>query len=141
MPLKIQRDDQLSINLTPMIDIVFLLIIFFMVGTKFSELETAERDIVLQVPQVSNAESLHDPPKPQVINVYADGTIALSGESLSLTDLARRLRDGKATYQQSGVVIRGDGQVVYQQVADVIATCRQSEITNLNIAVRPIERR
>ena len=47
MPLKIQRDDQTSINLTPMIDIVFLLIIFFMVSSRFTELN--ERDLALQV--------------------------------------------------------------------------------------------
>ena len=43
MPLKLNRDDQTSINLTPMIDIVFLLIIFFMIGTRFSELNESER--------------------------------------------------------------------------------------------------
>ena len=60
MPLKIQRDDQTSINLTPMIDIVFLLIIFFMVSTKFTELSEAEveRDISLHVPTVTNAHAL-----------------------------------------------------------------------------------
>lgn len=141
MPLKVQRDDQLSINLTPMIDIVFLLIIFFMVGTKFSELETAERDIALKVPQVSQAETLSDPPKPQVINVYPDGTISLGQETLTLLDLANRLAEGRSRFQQAGVVIRGDGQSLYQQIADVIATCRQAEITNLNIAVRPVDRR
>ena len=53
MPLKTTRDDEMvSINLTPMIDIVFQLIIFFMAGTKFTELE---RSIGLQVPQVNNA--------------------------------------------------------------------------------------
>ena len=41
-----------------MIDIVFLLIIFFMVGTKFSELNEIERDIALQVPQVTDARAL-----------------------------------------------------------------------------------
>ena len=46
MPLKIQRDDQTSINLTPMIDIVFLLIIFFMVSTRFGKPQN-ERDIKL----------------------------------------------------------------------------------------------
>ena len=53
MPLKTHLDEQPTLNLTPMIDIVFLLIIFFMVGTKFTELE---RKIALQVPEVSDVE-------------------------------------------------------------------------------------
>jgi biopolymer transport protein ExbD len=48
MPLKTNLDEQPSINLTPMIDIVFLLIIFFMVGTKFVEME---RKIAVQGPR------------------------------------------------------------------------------------------
>ena len=52
MPLKTHLDEQPSLNLTPMIDIVFLLIIFFMVGTKFTELE---RKIALEVPQISES--------------------------------------------------------------------------------------
>ena len=55
MPLKTHVDEQPTLNLTPMIDIVFLLIIFFMVGTKFSELE---RKIGLKVPEVAGAEAL-----------------------------------------------------------------------------------
>ena len=49
MPLKTHPDEQPALNLTPMIDIVFLLIIFFMVGTKFAEWESK---LTLKVPQV-----------------------------------------------------------------------------------------
>lgn len=52
MPLKTHTDEQPSLNLTSMIDVVFLLIIFFMVGTKFTELE---RKIGLQVPEVNDS--------------------------------------------------------------------------------------
>ena len=63
MAIKIPRDDQSTINLTPLIDIVFLLIIFFMVGTKFSELNEAEKNIALQVPQVTDAKALTAAPR------------------------------------------------------------------------------
>ena len=51
MPLKTHQDEQPTLNLTPMIDIVFLLIIFFMVGTKFAEME---RTVQLEVPKVGD---------------------------------------------------------------------------------------
>ncbi len=136
MPLKVQRDDQTSINLTPMIDIVFLLIIFFMVGTKFSELNEVERDIALQVPQVTDAHALTSAPRRKVINVHRDGRIILDKESVSIQELKSKLSAAQQQYQKLGVTIRGDGESRYQKVADVMATCRQAEITDLTIAVR-----
>ncbi len=75
MAIKINRDDETSINLTPLIDIVFLLIIFFMVGSRFTELNEAERNIPLQVPQVSDARALTAPPQKRIINVMQDGRV------------------------------------------------------------------
>ena len=52
MPLKIQHDEAPALNLTSMIDVLFLLIIFFMVATKFDEME---RNIEVAVPEVAQA--------------------------------------------------------------------------------------
>ena len=139
MPLKIQRDDQSSINLTPMIDIVFLLIIFFMVGTKFSELNETERDIALQVPAVTDAHALTSAPRKRVINVYQDGRIALDQKSVSIEQLQQELAAARQQYNKLGVVVRGDAESRYQHVADVIATCRKADITDLNISVREVQ--
>jgi biopolymer transport protein ExbD len=138
MPLKIQRDDQTSINLTPMIDIVFLLIIFFMVSTRFSELSEAEmeRDIALHVPAVTNAHALTKAPRKRVINVYQDGRIALDQKTVSIQELESELAAARQQYKKLGVVIRGDGESRYQNVANVIATCRKADISDLNISVR-----
>src|SRR2546425_1069130 len=57
MPLKTHQDDMPAINLTPMIDIVFNLIIFFMVSTRFTEIE---RKVDLSVPQVGGASGLSE---------------------------------------------------------------------------------
>jgi biopolymer transport protein ExbD len=140
MPIRIQRDDDTAINLTPLIDIVFLLIIFFMVGTRFSELDETERNIQVVVPAVSDVATLTPPPPRKVINVLADGSLTLDREAVTLPQLAARLEAGKAQYQKLGVVVRGDADTRHQHVADVIATCRSLEISDLNIAVRPIVR-
>jgi biopolymer transport protein ExbD len=141
MPLKIQKDDQTSINLTPMIDIVFLLIIFFMVGTKFSELNESERDISLQVPQVTDARALTSAPRKRVINVYQDGRIVLDEKLVSIDQLQMELSNARLQYQKLGVVIRGDADSRYQNVANVIATCRKADITDLNISVSEVKTR
>ena len=136
MPLRVQRDEQPNVNLTPMIDIVFLLIIFFMVGTKFSELSEAEQNIALQVPQVQQAGPMTAAPKKRVINVFEDGNITLDEEPISLEQLRQELVDAKQQYQKLGVIVRGDAAAFYQHVADVLATCRHAEITDLGISVR-----
>lgn len=136
MPLKIQRDDQTSINLTPMIDIVFLLIIFFMVGSRFTELNQAERDIAIQVPAVSDGSALTQAPRNRVINVFANGNVTLDERQVSIEQLESELAAARDQYQKLGVVVRGDANCPYQKVASVIATCRKVNIRNLNISVQ-----
>ena len=136
MPLKTSRDEQPTINLTPMIDIVFLLIIFFMVGTKFSELTEAEKHIELNVPQVAEASALTASPKKRVINVFRDGRIALDGKPVSIEQLKQKLQVAKSEYSKIGVIVRGDATSYYQNVADVLATCHSVEIVDLQVAVR-----
>ncbi len=136
MPLKVNKDDQQSINLTPLIDIVFLLIIFFMVGTRFSELNEQEKSIQLEVPQVGAAVALTAAPKKRVINVLKDGKIVLDNETVTIGELYDELTDTKNQYQKLGVIVRGDANSKYQNVADVIATCKRADISDLNISVR-----
>jgi biopolymer transport protein ExbD len=140
MPLKLQTDDQTSINLTPMIDIVFLLIIFFMVGTKFSELSERERDIALSLPTVTDAKAMTAAPSNRVIDIFADGKIELDEKTVSLEQLEKELASAKREYPKLGVVIRGDAEGRYQNVASVMATCRRAEISDLNIRVNEIYR-
>ena len=135
MPLKLNRDDQTSINLTPMIDIVFLLIIFFMVGSRFSDLNQAERDISLKVPQVQNAQALTSAPDKRIVNVYDDGKITLDRQPVSLAELESQLASAREQYQKLGVVVRGDRTSKFERVAQVIAMCERVKIRDLNIAV------
>lgn len=137
MPLKTHADEQPTLNLTPMIDVVFLLIIFFMVGTKFSELE---RKIALRVPEVNPSETLSAAPEPRVVNVYRNGVVALDGEPITLPDLRNRLQAGQSQYRKLGVLVRSDGQVDFQRVAEVLAVCKQADVRQLGIAVRPNRR-
>ncbi len=140
MPLKIEREDQNAINLTPMIDIVFLLIIFFMVSTKFSELNEAERDLSINVPTVSDATALTSAPNKRLIEVADDGSIKLDQRKVSLDDLSIRLSAAQQQYPKLGVVIRGDGHSAYQHIAAVLATCRRAQITDLNLKVQQASR-
>ena len=136
MPLKVQKDIESSINLTPLIDIVFLLIIFFMVGTRFTELNEVEKNIPLQVPTVSNATALTSAPRKRVINILSDGQILLDGQELSIGQLQDELNNARQQYKKLGVIVRGDENAKHGRIVEVMATCRQANISDLNVSVR-----
>jgi biopolymer transport protein ExbD len=133
MPLRTHQDETPALNLTPMIDIVFLLIIFFMVGTKFAEWE---RKMTLKVPQVKNVGALAPAPEKRIINVYGDGRVTLDREFVSLEELGSRLAAAREQYNELGVVVRGDAEGAFQNVASVLGACRDAGITDMGISVR-----
>lgn len=134
MPLKTSQDEPPSVNLTPMIDIVFLLIIFFMVGTQFTEME--EHNLDLEVPEVGDVSALTPAPKRRVINVGRDGRVLLDAREVSIDELQSTLTDAQREYAQLGVLVRGDGGGAFQHVAEVLNACRQAGISELGISVR-----
>ncbi len=133
MPLKTHIDEQPTLNLTPMIDVVFLLIIFFMVGTKFTELE---RKLGLEVPEVSEVKTLTPAPERRVINVFNDGHIELDRETVSVQELVQRLSQAQSEYADLGVLVRGDAEGAFQNVATVLGACREAGVTDMGISVR-----
>jgi len=136
MPLKTQHDEQPTLNLTPMIDVVFLLIIFFMVATSFAEME---RDIELELPEVASAAALTAAPKQRVVSVQANGRLRLDGENVSIRSLTERLSAARSEYPELSVVIRGDAACAFQHVAASLAACKTANITDLGITVRVAE--
>jgi biopolymer transport protein ExbD len=133
MPLKVQLDETPTLNLTSMIDVLFLLIIFFMVATKFDEME---RNIQVTVPQVSQADEGPTPPQPLVVSVKADGGIELDGDDVTRDELIARLKSTLSAGGSPSVIIRGDAKCAFENVASVLAACRQAGVAELGITVR-----
>ena len=135
MPLKTTVDDPPAINMIPMIDIMFNLIIFFLVGTEFASLE---RNITLRVPEVVDKGALTQAPERRVVNVYRDGTVTLDESPVTLAELTDRLASARTQYSDLGVLVRGDGKGQFQGVAEVLNACKQAGIQELGISVRLI---
>lgn len=134
MPLKTSEIvDEPTLNLTSMIDIVFLLIIFFMVGSQFTERET-QYDINL--PTVSNAQPLTSLPDEMVINLKGDGTILVGRQKRTMTELEEELVAAKLNYADQAVVIRGEGAGPYQHVMDILSACHRAKIVHISLANR-----
>ena len=133
MPLKTQTDELPALNLTPMIDVVFLLIIFFMAASKFAEVEA---DLDLKLPEVATAAPMTSAPKQRTVSVEKDGTIELDGMGVSLADLTAKLAAAQVEYPQLSVVIRGDAACAFQHVAAALAACKDANISELGITVK-----
>jgi len=135
MPLKTHLDDEPSINMTPMVDVVFQLILFFLLGTKFTEME---RKIGLEIPRVTTASNLAAAPQRQIVNVYRDGALTLDGAPVTLDELGTRLDAARSQRSDPGVLVRGDAQGQFQRIAEVLTACKQAGIRELGISVMPM---
>jgi biopolymer transport protein ExbD len=132
MGLRHSSDDDMPVlNLTSMIDVLMLLIIFFVVGTKFID---DERQISLKLPKVaSSAGPLTAPPQNRVVTVYKDGAMTLDGEQVTLEQLTAKLKSAKSQYAKQGATLRMDGQLTVQIEATVLEACRQAGITDFSL--------
>ena len=133
MPLKTDTIEEPTLNLTPMIDIVFLLIIFFMVGTQFAQME---RQYDIELPTVSVAQPLTDLPDEIVINVRRNGDIILKTQHLTIAELRSEMRKAKRNYADQSVVIRGEGSGEYQHIVNVLSVCHEENINSISLAHR-----
>lgn len=133
MALRQPRSEDAGINLTPMIDVVFLLVIFFMVGTRFSE---QEGRIPVNVPGVQQPQSMVRGPDKWVIEVTREGLVYLDESVVNEAELIGRLREGKAAFPGLGVVVRGDAQGTLDTYARVLSACRTAGVEQLDVAVK-----
>lgn len=133
MPLKTHRDENVSMNLTPMVDVLFLLIIFFMVGTKFADME---RQFDVELPEVAEAAPLTSPPEEIIVNVYDDGRLVVDRQTVELADLVGKLTEARARYADQAVLIRGDAATAYERIAQVLSACTQAQIRHMSLSAR-----
>jgi biopolymer transport protein ExbD len=131
MPLKTHHDEMPNLNLTSLIDVVFLLIVFFITSSRFTD---AKRDVDLKLPTVADGEQLSVAPKARTVAVHADGRLTLDGESVTLEELTQRLAESITGPQQS-VVILGDGAGPFQHVAAAMAACKAAGVSDLGVSV------
>jgi len=134
MAVKIDKGSALdNISLTPLIDIVFLLLIFFLVATEFAK---EEREIPVQLPEASEALPMTQSPREVVINIKSDGEFYVSGKIVKLPDLEKMLE--QAYNNNPGTVsaiIRSDELVPIKVVVAAINACKKAQIRDYTLAI------
>ncbi len=123
--LKRQRD--VEVNLTPLIDVVFLLLIFFMVSTTF----VSESSIEISLPVSATADTKLDAPKNIELSLKRDGTVFIGGQSLGALDPQKIESALTAIAKKSEspvIVISADADVSHQAVISVMDAARKAKL-------------
>ncbi|MHC5007731.1 MAG: ExbD/TolR family protein [Planctomycetota bacterium] len=114
-----------SIELTPIIDMVFLLLIFFLVATTFHQ---TEREMQVALPQAAFAGPISTSLREIIVNVDVDGNIIVSGRTISPQDLQVLIEETVAANPEQKVTVRGDRRTAYANVVRVLDICKGSGI-------------
>jgi biopolymer transport protein ExbD len=133
MPLKTSATEEPTLNLTPMIDVILTLVIFFMVATRFTDEEKA---MGVKVPSVSTQGAISAAPEPKIVNVFSDGRILLGTQPVSLDDLTQQLVAARGQYHKVSVLVRGDRNTTHGRMTEVYDACRRAGITEVGISVK-----
>ncbi len=120
-----------ALALTSMLDVIFLLLCFFVTASVFSQWES---EISISLPAASSSETPSRLPGEVILNVARDGSVTVNAKKLTLSDLGERLRKVADFYPGQPVVIRADRETSYDSLVKVLDTCRVAGVWNFSLA-------
>ena len=125
-----KRDEEfLTPDLTPLIDVVFLLLIFFLVSSVFKKQELA---LLLNLPESETSGKVQTDKKDITIELN-NGEIALNGKKISIESLGPAL---KALPKKSLINIRSDKKTLYYKVIEILDILKNNQLTNVNLVTQ-----
>jgi biopolymer transport protein ExbD len=134
--IQAQDEEATGIDVAPLIDILFTLIIFFLVTTTFQDKEKEEE---VRLPR-QGGSSLVNKDRPFYINVLQDGTYSVGGDIVQLDDLELKLKLRFEEKPDQKLVLRGDSKAFHGQTASALDVARRVGFTKASIAydTRPL---
>ena len=130
MEFKTKKKKGTIINITSLIDVLFLLLIFMMVSSTFME----EPGIKLDLPETQSAPSVKK--SEYILSVKSDGSLFLNEKSLSLDELAENLKITLDEMKDESLILKGDTNIPYGQVVKIMDIVKKSGVKKLIIATR-----
>ena len=124
-------------NLTPMVDVVFLLLVFFLAATTFAR-EEVELDLRLPEAKSGQPASVG---QQLVVNVMADGRLSVEGREVTLEALRQKLVAAQQRNAQQAVLVRGDHAARFGLGLQVLDACRLARIHKVDVAALPAPKR
>ena len=124
MKLPIDSADAEGPNLTPVIDVVFLLLIFFLVATQYNQ---EEREVDITLPEVAEAQPLSMTSE-IIVNITDDGKYKVATKEYSEAELSSLLSQAKKNNPHQTMLIRGDGESNLKFAVRVMGMCNKVEM-------------
>lgn len=128
-------DPGVQVDLTPIIDMVFLLLIFFLVATTFQK---TEREMKIALPQTAAAGPITAALREIVINVDDRGGITVGGKTMTDESLRSMVRSAVASNPDQKVSVRGDRSTLYANVTQVLDICKGAGIVEPYLETTPV---
>lgn len=132
MQFRRKTQEPLDVNITPLIDVVFLLLIFFMVTTTFQK----DAELSINLPQASATETA-DKTKPIEISINQNGRYYINGKELTngrAQTIQNALQEASLGQKDRALVIRGDAKANYQNVITVMDVASKLGLVNISLA-------
>ena len=120
-----------GIQLAPLVDVLLLLLIFFLLTWNAAR---NENELDVKVPKASAAKEKSAPVGDVVVNVKADGNVVVNRRTLSTAELTDLLKSLVALNTEQAVIIRGDESGAYKNIIGVLNICTEAGITNVAFA-------
>lgn len=120
-----------GIQLAPLVDVLLLLLIFFLMTWNAAR---NENELDVKVPKASSAKEKSAPIGDVVINVKSDGNVVVNRRNLNGTELTDLLKGLVQLNADQAVVIRGDEAGAYKNIVEVLNVCSQAGVSNVAFA-------
>jgi biopolymer transport protein ExbD len=127
-----QEQPKARIEIIPMIDVIFFLLVFFMVSTLSM---TINRGLPVNLPTAASSQK--DLRENLNLTLMQDGSIFLNQEPVTLQDLGPRIKTALAAEPELMVILNADGDVRHQAVVETMDELRAAGVARLAIAVKP----
>ena len=133
MRLETDEDNYGGINLMPLIDVVFLLLIFFLAATTFPDQEV---ELNLRLPDAKSG-SASNSSNQLLISLLPNDTMTMEGRTVTMEALRQKLDAAVARDKEQAVLIRGASSAQFGRGVQVLDTCRLAKIKKVNFAADP----
>jgi len=133
--LQTTKPDGVSMDMTPIIDMVFNLLIFFLVATTFHQ---TEREMQIALPEARASGPITTALRDIVVNVDAQGRMIVAGRTMSETDLGAMIRQAVTANPAQKVSVRGDRTTAYANIARALDICKGAGVNEPYLETIPV---
>jgi biopolymer transport protein ExbD len=131
-----QAPNVIGFQIAPMVDILLVLLCFFIITWSFAR---KEMELDVKVPSAQSSKESNPVINQTVLNVKQDGSVVWNRKPTSLEELSTRLRQLANLYPDYAIILRGDERADYKHIVNVLDVCREANIWNVAFATGKVE--